>query len=148
MNHPPNAKSGASWGRSTRERSPAPAALSGWWVVLWSVIILLLSTMPGVNLPESLADLFSWDKLAHCIVYGTQVYLALRYFGRPTAGQTLGVLIGSFLYGAAMEGIQYGFFPGRYFELLDIAANAVGSLLGWLLFRGQLRRRAKVGRSV
>ena len=91
--------------------------------------------MPGVNLPERWADLLSWDKLAHAFVYGVQVWLCLRAVGKPTGRQTAVVLLGSVLYGASMEAIQYAFFPGRYFELLDIAANTVGSALGWLLFR-------------
>ena len=91
--------------------------------------------MPGVNLPESLADLLSWDKLAHAFVYGVQVWLCLRAIGQPTAGQTALVLLGSVLFGTSMEVIQYSFFPGRYFELLDIAANTVGSVLGWLIYR-------------
>ena len=90
--------------------------------------------MPGVNLPESLADSFSWDKLAHAVIYGVQVWLMLRALVRPSAGQTLAVLSVSVLYGASMEAIQYAFFPGRYFELLDIAANTVGSVFGSFVF--------------
>ena len=103
--------------------------------LVWSAIIVVLSTMPGINLPETLADLFSWDKLAHAFIYGVQVWLLLRTAEKPTGGQTAIILLVSVLYGASMEAIQYAFFPGRYFELLDIAANTVGSIIGWLIFR-------------
>ncbi len=38
-------------------------------------------------------------------------------------------------YGILMELIQYGFFPNRYFEVQDIIANIIGSLIGLYLYR-------------
>lgn len=106
--------------------------------IVWTLVIFGLSIMPGVNLPESWADLLAWDKLAHCFVYGVQVYLlllGLLHAGRLNSSTTLGVFIFSVAFGALMELIQFAFFPGRYFELLDILANTIGSIFGWLAFR-------------
>ena len=43
-------------------------------------------------------------------------------------------LIISILYGISIEVIQFTFFPGRYFENLDILANIIGSFTGLFLF--------------
>ena len=106
--------------------------------IIWTLVIFGLSIMPGVSLPESWADLLAWDKLAHCFVYGVQVYLLLLGFlhaGRLNRATAVGVFIFSVAFGALMELIQFGFFPGRYFELLDILANTIGSIIGWAVFR-------------
>lgn len=37
--------------------------------------------------------------------------------------------------GICIEVIQYSFFPGRFFEILDIIANISGSIIGLLIFK-------------
>jgi len=106
-------------------------------VVLWTLFILGLSIMPGVNLPETWSDLIALDKLAHFFVYGVLTYLGLRAIkmtGKYTAMGIAIVILLSALYGISLEWVQYSFFPGRYFETLDIIANIIGSLIGACIF--------------
>ena len=109
--------------------------------ILWSLVILGLSTMSGISLPEQLWDILAWDKLAHAGVYGLQVMLIYYGFQQYRKAEKLGnqLLITGFLisvvYGIGMEVIQYSFFPNRYFEVLDIIANIIGSIIGLFLYR-------------
>ena len=41
----------------------------------------------------------------------------------------------SSIFGICMELMQYYFFPGRYFEYLDIIANIIGAICGFALFK-------------
>ncbi len=112
---------------------------------IWSIVILILSIGPGVNLPESWWDLFSPDKVGHLTVYGILTFLLLRGFlnKNQNLSQTIVVIaLGiSIFYGILMELMQYGFFPHRYFEIYDIIANIIGSFLGWKLFNYTLKPR-------
>lgn len=109
--------------------------------ILWALVILYLSTGPGVNLPSSWGDIFQLDKLAHLVVYGilTALFLwgKLKKEGSNNLVQSdwlIAILVSSF-YGIGMEILQYAFFPNRYFEYLDIFANIIGSFLGVLIFK-------------
>lgn len=106
--------------------------------LLWSIVILVLSAMPGISLPESFWDFISMDKLGHIGVYGIQTFLLLKGLSSQITNDAKKVaviaLIISILYGILMEGMQYTFFPYRYFEYLDIFANIIGSLTGLLIF--------------
>ena len=102
--------------------------------IAWALVILFLSTMPNVSLPESIWDLLAWDKLAHAGVYGLLTLLLISGFQKQGNNFSVffAVLISS-TYGIVLEIVQYSFFPNRYFELLDIIANIIGSI-GSLLF--------------
>lgn len=106
-------------------------------VLIWALIIFGLSIMPGVDLPESWMDLVSMDKLAHAFVYGMLTFLGLRAWqmtkGLAPNGYWIVILLSS-LYGFSLECVQYAFFPGRFFETLDIIANIIGSLIGACIF--------------
>ena len=102
------------------------------------MLIFYLSTMGKINVPEQLMDIFSMDKLGHFIAYGTLTFSLLYGFSYlGPKWQIRGVrmaLIISILYGISLEVIQFTFFPGRYFENLDILANIIGSFTGLFLF--------------
>lgn len=105
-----------------------------------AIVILILSAKPGINLPESWFDLIAMDKLGHAVVYGVLTYLLLRGFKKEDmtgfAGNSpVSALIISIVYGISMELMQYFFFPGRFFELYDIIANIIGSILGLYIFK-------------
>jgi VanZ family protein len=112
--------------------------------ILWSFLILYFSTKGKVNLPESWWDFFSMDKIGHFGIYGILTFLLLRAFTFSTSEQKKkGVQIAlgiSIFYGIGMEVIQYAFFPGRYFEFLDIIANIIGSFTGLLFFNFLIKK--------
>jgi len=108
--------------------------------ILWSLIILFLSTKGGIQLPPSIWDYIAVDKVGHLVFYGIFCILIL---GASTKNRTLPLLkkdmiialAVSILYGTGMEIIQYTFFPDRYFEVPDIIANIIGSFLGLYFFK-------------
>jgi VanZ family protein len=107
--------------------------------LLWLLFVTGLSVMPGVQLPQF--RLFSADKLAHAFVYGMLVLLLAYGFRRQRGELPLFRPAGLFFvlfssgYGALMEWVQWAFIPGRFFELDDMLANALGALLGWAIWR-------------
>ena len=104
-------------------------------------MILLLSAKPTINLPESWLDLISVDKIGHAFVYAVLTLLILRGFYTKQAKKVLAVstlilaVSISSVYGVTMEVMQFAFFPGRFFEVLDIIANIIGSLIGVYIFK-------------
>lgn len=107
--------------------------------LIWSLVILVLSAKAGINLPESIFDLIALDKLGHFAVYA--VLSGAVLWGNhknelPLNRNTVitAVLLSS-IYGIVMELMQYCFFPGRYFEYLDIIANIIGAISGFALYK-------------
>ncbi len=123
--------------------------LKNWWLtIVWALIIFGLSIMPGVSLPAmSWMDYLAPDKLAHAIVYGIFSYLVIRAYSSDNQALSkhmiLSVLITSG-YGVLMELIQGNFFPQRFFEVPDIIANIIGSLIGVLIYNYLHNRKPRV----
>jgi len=99
----------------------------------------VLSAKAGINLPASLFDLIAMDKLGHLTVYAGLCILILWgnrkngvFLNKNTA--FVAILIAS-IFGISMEFMQYYFFPGRYFEYLDIISNIIGAIFGFVLFK-------------
>lgn len=106
------------------------------WVVGWAIFILIASTVGvGFNLPTTWADVIGWDKLAHAFVYAVLCLLLIESFAKGRNLKSVVVLsvVISIAYGITMEFLQYTFFSNRYFEVFDIFANAVGSMLGAII---------------
>lgn len=109
--------------------------------IVWGLIILLISVLPGNAMPPTLGDLFNLDKLGHLVFYGIFVYLLIR--GYRSSGSdpkkifrfSLFFAISAALYGLLLEFVQYRFLPDRYFDLLDIIANIIGCFAGLLSLR-------------
>ncbi len=104
--------------------------------LLWGLTILTLSIVSGVRLPRLAESIIGTDKLAHAAAYCVFCTLLLYGFRRNEMpfrrAALLAVCIGSG-YGLLMECLQYQFFPHRYFEVWDIVANIIGSLLSVLV---------------
>ena len=102
--------------------------------LLWAALIFTLSTGHAVEVPR-FSNLLEPDKLAHAAAYFVLAGLLLWGFHRTTGlspkAMTVAIMA-SVLYGIGMECIQYAYFPNRYFEVLDIIANIIGSILGVL----------------
>ncbi len=109
--------------------------------VLWSVIILLLSTIGvNINLPASLWDIVGWDKLVHGFIYAVLCFLLVRVFlakSKSLKQALLYAVLTSIVYGILMEIIQFAFFPNRYFEIFDIFANVLGAMSVYIFYLRQ-----------
>ena len=102
--------------------------------------------MPGNDIPKS--DLFSliyFDKWVHIGMFGLLTVLWCYPFIKANKGSTKLFAQISFcviLYGIAMEFVQKYFAIDRSFDLFDILADMVGSLLA-LLFVVQWAKRLR-----
>ena len=104
--------------------------------VLWLIAITFLSTRGTVSMPRF--NLIGADKFGHAMAYGLLVWLILLGISRVKSCDSFSHRLGVFLfatgYGILMEFVQANFFPGRFFEYDDMLANAIGAVIGWLVF--------------
>lgn len=87
--------------------------------------------VPDLDVPLS-------DKLGHVVVYAGLAFLASMalYRGTPQPSKrtlVFGPLAFATLYGLSDE-VHQLFIPGRFFELADLAADAIGALLTQSVF--------------
>jgi VanZ family protein len=113
----------------------------------WACLVLVLCGIPGSRLPE--ISFWQWlrpDKIVHLVLFGTQSYLLLAGFNRLPDSGTLhrhaaAWAVGlSIAYGGLIEWMQDHVFIQRSGDLRDAAANALGAVLGWWLFRNYHHR--------
>jgi len=117
-------------------------SLKGYWPSLaWSLIILLLTGLPGDVFPEikTFWDWLSPDKVVHLFIFGTLSFLILfgyrdQYAEGNKQKLVWTAVIASVLYGILTEILQYYVFIGRSGNLYDALADAIGAVLGWLIF--------------
>ena len=104
-------------------------------VLLILAIGIILWLALSANPPRA-AGLFDFDKLNHLAAFFVLALLTEYAFPSVTVrAQKLVPLLG---FGLLIEVLQY-WVGYRYFEWLDVAADAAGILLFWVL-RGALRR--------
>jgi len=113
-----------------------------WPVFGWSIIIIILSGIPGNYIPEVLSfrDWLSPDKLAHVLMFGGFAFLFLNSFRAtyrknkfPVGYILLTLLIGT-IFGFLMEVLQRHLFIGRNGNVYDLGADFVGLLVGIISF--------------
>ncbi len=105
----------------------------------WLLITIVLFTLPGSDLPKvTWMNRLHVDKLVHVFLFAVLVWLFFRAIagarGRMTVGRTrilvLTLLAAGIIYGLSIEFIQKDFIRNRSFDLWDVMADAVGSLIG------------------
>jgi glycopeptide antibiotics resistance protein len=110
--------------------------------ILWSVFILILCGFPGNHIPK--LTFLQWlkpDKLVHLVIFGIQCWLLIWGFSRQQKylklknNPVMPALILTISYGALVEILQSLIFIQRSGDIRDAIANALGALLGWLLYR-------------
>jgi len=113
-------------------------------LILYSGIIFYTSSIPNVTTPLPVPYL---DNIIHLLVYGLFGYLAaraIRSTGAPISGKKLVLIafIASLFYGATDEFHQM-FVAGRSAEWIDLAADALGGLLGGIVFQRSYRNETQ-----
>lgn len=104
------------------------AWLAGGWLLV--ALVVTLSLMP--HPPEPLAFSHA-DKLEHAASYASLSWWFCQLYRRAEA-RVMAALVAL---GVALEFVQ-GWTGYRYFDVLDMLANSVGVLLGWLAARTPL----------
>ena len=117
-------------------RARGPGAASRWLPVLvWAAVIFALSSVPGLG-----TGLGTWDlllrKLAHLVEFAILGALLAR------AVPELWALLGGIAY-AALDELHQHLVAGRTGALQDVAIDAVGVLVGILVWRRLARRRPR-----
>jgi VanZ family protein len=112
--------------------------------ILWGAWIIYLSLLPGNAGILKLFGIPHFDKVAHMGAYGVWSFLFL-FAAQKTLGDSkkimwwiIGALI---LVGCGLEFAQYYMHEGRSFEVLDMVANSIGSVLGAWIGLGLLNRK-------
>lgn len=114
-------------------------------VILYCLLIFIQSSYPAT---DSLPAIPYMDKLAHAAAYALLGFLFFRLF-QTTGIQKSAVLLvtlsalASSLYGISDEIHQY-FVPSRTADIMDVLADAVGSVLGALTAQLLLNRQTHV----
>ena len=112
-----------------------PTSVARAWlpVLAWAALIFALSSVPDLG-----TGLGTWDlvlrKLAHVGEYAVLGLLLARAARRPWVAVALGVAY------AASDELHQHFVPGRRGAPLDVAIDAVGVVVGVLVWRRLARR--------
>ena len=93
------------------------------------------STGNALQLDASWLAFAQADKLKHFGAYLVLAALWLYAFRQNGTRPTGRVALALFGLGAALEGVQWGFYPARVFEYGDMLANGLGATAGALGFR-------------
>jgi VanZ family protein len=102
---------------------------------LIATTIFILSSIPAQKLE---GWVLGWDKGLHCIEYAILGAAVAHAFGsRVRSRWSLAVLLTA-LYGASDE-VHQLFTPGRFADLRDLLADAIGAVIGVLAYLGALR---------
>jgi len=96
-------------------------------VVAWAAVIFALSSVPGLE--SGLSWDFALRKVAHVTEYAILGGLLVRALGRPLPAVAAGVAY------AASDEFHQHFVRGRHGNVIDVAIDAVGVLIGVALTR-------------
>ncbi len=101
----------------------------------WLIAVGWLSLTPS---PPQVHGIMSWDKLLHAGAYGLLTILMAQYFlhylKNPWHAGWLAVLC-AVVCGGGLEILQMAMQSGRIAEWTDLFADAVGAILGCVIFR-------------
>jgi VanZ family protein len=99
-----------------------------YFVGLWAGVILVVSVIPGQDLPS--LSIWEPDKVMHALVYGVLTYLLFVAISYKSTKNNLLIFAITLciLYGFIIELIQK-VLPTRTFDMYDMLANTIGCLL-------------------
>ena len=108
--------------------------------IIWAAVIGLLCLTPASQMPKfDLGYPFYSDKFLHLFFYAVLTLLLIQGLGKQTEFIKLRLfnyryaIIIAISYGIIIELLQL-LIPGRSFDLLDILANGIGTLVGMFFF--------------
>ena len=102
--------------------------------ILWTLFIATSCLLPASAFKDFTFDsLLQLDKLIHLILFFVFVILwalAINYKNEITSNKKVLLLISAIVYGIIIELIQSNTHYGRSYELGDVIANTIGSIVG------------------
>ena len=111
--------------------------------IAWFFLVVYLTCLPGNKLPHItwIINIPEYDKLIHIGLFGGLTFLFCLPFYRSSfdAVQRLQyftkIAVAVAIWGLAIEFIQKYWIPGRSFDLLDWAADSMGSLIAFGFYK-------------
>jgi len=104
---------------------------------VWTLMVIIGSGIPGDDTSKfNLLPFDGGDKVLHFGAYMMMVLLwslALKQRGKRIGGARA-AFYGSIILGVVLEICQSTLFESRSFEIMDIIANIMGSIIGLILF--------------
>jgi VanZ family protein len=122
-----------------------------WPALLWSIIILLLTGLPGNDFPK-ITTFWNWlepDKVVHLSIFGVLTFLILFGFRTQYFNSSKRYLFGlsaviiTAIYGLITEVLQFYVFIGRDGNRFDFFADTAGAIVGWVLFIYLYRKKIR-----
>ena len=117
-----------------------------WFAFVWALIILAGHAVPGNELPQPHWYLFEFDKLVHTVLFAVWAFSMGNGFNKQTKYYLLKrryigvIVIVSLMYSLSLETLQYAIFVDRAFQVEDLVADLLGTVMG-LLFLNVLYGR-------
>ncbi|MFN7014646.1 MAG: VanZ family protein [Bacteroidia bacterium] len=105
-----------------------------WFAIVWASVILILSLLPGEDLPE--INFWEIDKLVHALFYAVlcfstvAAFITQYNFGGNRLYSIFFAISLCILFGLCIEVVQGTFLESRFFDIYDLVANFIGCLLG------------------
>jgi VanZ family protein len=113
---------------------------------LYFLITLWLFTLPGTAIPHvDLFDTFQVDKWVHALIFFGLCWLYMNPILSIDKSNyskiKIFILITSIAigYGISIEFIQRDYIPNRSFDIWDIVADTIGSILALIWFKRKVR---------
>lgn len=109
--------------------------------IIWAAIIFTLYSLPSSVIKYDPSwDFFRLDKLVHFSLFFVWTIILSVLFVKQSnvffqKYHSIIATIFSLIYGGVLEFFQEDWFPSRSSDPWDMVANAVGALLGLILFR-------------
>jgi VanZ family protein len=120
------------------------------WIpsILWGVLIAVLSLIPGGPGNLNFLGIPYFDKIGHFGMYAVWTFLFVLALSADSPGtnrKSMWIAIGiGTLTGVTLEFVQNFMNLGRIFEIMDMAANMLGAVLGALVGSQFYRFRNKI----
>ncbi len=109
-----------------------------WPGIVWGIIIIFLSAMPGNYFPEiqRFSDWLSPDKIVHIVLYFVLCFLVLKGILKQNHHTKKSLILGLLfvvVFGGVLEILQHYLFTGRNGSIFDFLANLFGCVLSYIL---------------
>ena len=106
--------------------------LAGFIAIVWTLLIFFLCLIPGTSLPK--VDIPLVDKWVHIILFGLFAFFWLCTAPTRNIRFLIMLFLITLFFGWLVEYIQGHFVKYRSQDNMDILADAIGGIVGILLF--------------